>query len=81
VGAAIVEEKARRERTRRLRQRLENIARELRNMHMEEVTAEYTQLPEIIVQARQARESLDAFIDLLERIQLDQAGAMESPVL
>jgi hypothetical protein len=81
VGAAIAEEKARRERTRRLRQRLENIARELRNMHMEEVTAEYTQLPEIIVRARQARDSLDAFINLLERVQLDQAGAMESPTL
>ncbi|HWE64974.1 MAG TPA: ParB/RepB/Spo0J family partition protein [Chloroflexota bacterium] len=77
VGAVIAEEKARRERTRRLRQRLENIARELRNMHMEEITAEYTMLPEIIVQARQARESLDGFIDLLERVQLDQAGAMD----
>jgi hypothetical protein len=38
-------------------------------------------LPEIIVRARQARDSLDAFINLLERVQLDQAGAMESPSL
>ena len=79
VGAAIVEEKARRERTRRLRQRLETITRELRNVHMDEVTEEYTALPEIIVQARQARDSLDAFIRLLERVQLDAAGAMEVP--
>jgi len=48
-------------------------------MHLEEVTAEYTALPEIIVQARQARDSLDAFIGLLERVQLDDAGEMERP--
>ena len=36
--------------------------------------------PEIIVQARQARESLDAFIGLLERVQLDDAGEMERPL-
>jgi hypothetical protein len=31
------------------------------------------------VQARQARESLDSFIALLERVQLDAAGPMEQP--
>jgi len=71
--------KERRDRSRRLRQRLERISMELRNMHLEEVTAEYTALPEIIVQARQARDSLDAFIGLLERVQLDDAGEMERP--
>lgn len=78
-GAALREEKQRRERSRRLRGRLERIASELRNMHLEEVASELTALPEIIVQARQARESLDSFIQLLERVQLDQAGAMEQP--
>jgi len=78
-GAALVAAKERRDRSRRLRQRLERISMELRNMHLEEVTAEYTALPEIIVQARQARDSLDAFIGLLERVQLDDAGEMERP--
>jgi ParB family chromosome partitioning protein len=78
-GAALHEEKQRRERSRRLRVRLERIASELRNMHLEEVASELTALPEIIVQARQARDSLDSFISLLERVQLDQAGTMEQP--
>jgi hypothetical protein len=62
-----------------LRLRLERIASELRNMHLEEVTAELTNLPDIILQARQARESLDSFIALLERVQLDAAGPMDQP--
>jgi hypothetical protein len=49
-------------------------------MHVEEVGTELTALPEIIVQARTARDSLDRFIALLERVRLDQAGAMEEPV-
>jgi ParB/RepB/Spo0J family partition protein len=76
-GAAVVEEKERRKRARHLRARLERISRELRNMHLEEVTAELPQLPEIIVQARQARDHLDALIALLERVQLDGAGAAD----
>ena len=79
VGAILVGEKTRRERSRRLRQRLERISMELRNVHLEEVTAEYTYLPEIIVHARKAKESLESFIQLLERIQLENAGAMEQP--
>ncbi|HVA92757.1 MAG TPA: ParB/RepB/Spo0J family partition protein [Chloroflexota bacterium] len=78
-GALLREEKQRRERSRRLRARLERIASELRNMHLNEVASELTALPEIILQARQARDSLDSFIDLLERVQLDQAEAMEQP--
>jgi ParB family chromosome partitioning protein len=78
-GAVLQDQKRRRERSRNLRLRLERIAGELRNMHLEEVTAELTNLPEIIVQARQARESLDSFIALLERVQLDAAGPMEQP--
>jgi hypothetical protein len=78
-GAALQEQKTRRERSRRLRLRLEHIARELRNMHLEEVTAELTNLPEIILQARQARDSLDSFIALLDRVQLDAVGPMEAP--
>jgi hypothetical protein len=73
------DQKRRRERSRNLRLRLERIAGELRNMHLEEVTAELTNLPEIIVQAKQARESLDSFIALLQRVQLDAAGPMEPP--
>ncbi|HXT36233.1 MAG TPA: ParB/RepB/Spo0J family partition protein [Chloroflexota bacterium] len=76
-GAALREEKQRRERSRRLRARLERIASELRNMHLNEVASELTALPEIILQAREARESLDSFISLLERVQLDKAEAME----
>jgi ParB family transcriptional regulator, chromosome partitioning protein len=79
AGAAIVEEKERARRSRALRQRLKHITAELHNVRIEEVSAEYTALPEIIVQARQARDTLDAFIALLERIQLDQAGGMEQP--
>lgn len=75
-GAVLVEEKQRRDRSRRLRQRLEHIASELRNVHTDEITSEYTQLPEIIAQARLARESLDRFIQLLERVQLDRPGDM-----
>jgi ParB family chromosome partitioning protein len=78
-GAALHEEKRRRERSRRLRVRLERIASELRNMHLNEVASELTALPEIILQARQARDSLDSFISLLERVQLDKAEAMEQP--
>jgi ParB family chromosome partitioning protein len=73
-GAALVEEKERRKRARHLRGRLERISSELRNMHLEDVAAELPQLPEIIVQARQARDHLDALIALLERVQLDRAG-------
>jgi ParB family chromosome partitioning protein len=80
-GAVLLDQKRRRERSRNLRLRLERIAGELRNMHMEEVTAELTNLPEIILQARQARESLDSFIALLERVQLDEAEPMELPPL
>lgn len=79
LGAALLEEKQRRVRSRQLRQRLDRIASELRNMHVDEVAAELTNLPEILVQARHARESLDAFIALLERVQLDRAGTMEPP--
>lgn len=78
-GAALHEQKTRRDRSRRLRLRLKHIAGELRNMHLEEVTAELTNLPDIILQARQARDSLDSFIALLERVQLDTAGPMELP--
>jgi ParB family transcriptional regulator, chromosome partitioning protein len=78
-GAALRDEKLRRDRTRRLRARLERIASELRNMHVEEVAGELTALPEIIVQAREARDSLDQFINLLERVRMDRAGEMELP--
>jgi ParB-like chromosome segregation protein Spo0J len=81
TGAGLRKDKARRERSRRLRLRLERIAAELRNMHVEEVSTELMAVPEIIVQARAARESLDRFIALLERVKLDQAGAMEVPRL
>lgn len=79
AGAALVEEKERARRSRALRQRLKHITAELHNVRIEEVSAEYTALPEIIVQARQARDTLDAFIALLERIQLDRTGGMEQP--
>jgi ParB family chromosome partitioning protein len=78
-GAALRDAKLRRDRTRRLRARLERIASELRNMHMEEVAGELSALPEIIVQARDARDSLDQFISLLERVRLDRAGEMDLP--
>ncbi|MDB5075493.1 MAG: stage 0 sporulation protein [Chloroflexi bacterium] len=81
AGSLLRDEKARRERSRRLRARLERITAELRNMHIEEVSSELTALPEIIMQARAARESLDRFIELLERVRLDQTGAMEKPVV
>jgi len=72
-GGDIRLEKARRERTRRLRIRLERIASELRNMSVEEVARDLDALPEIIQEARAARVGLDAFIALLERIRLDRA--------
>jgi ParB family chromosome partitioning protein len=77
-GARLREARARRERSRRLRLRLERISAELRSVHLDEVTMDLSALPEIIVQARQARASLDRFIALLERIKLDQAGNMDS---
>jgi hypothetical protein len=73
TGGDIRLEKARRERTRRLRIRLERIASELRNMSVEEVASDLDALPEIIQEARAARVGLDAFIALLERIRLDRA--------
>ncbi len=79
AGAALRDEKRRRERTRRLRARLERIASELRNAHVDEVARELTALPEIIKQARETRDSLDQFINLLERVRLDRAGDMELP--
>jgi len=69
--------RSRRERSRRLRLRLERIDAELRNVHVEEVTTDLDQLPEIIAQARETRVGLDRFIALLERVQLDKAGSME----
>lgn len=78
-GAALAEARARRRQARQLRARLERIGSELRNMHVEEIAADMSQLPEIIVQARQTRDHLDAFIALLERVRLDQAGEADEP--
>jgi ParB family chromosome partitioning protein len=69
--------KVRRERGRRLRQRLARIAAELRNAHVEELAGELEDLPEILMQAREARAGLERLIDLLERVGLDAAGPRE----
>ncbi len=79
-GTDIRRDKARRERMRRLRLRLERIASELRNAHVDEIAADLDALPEIIIQAREARAGLDRFIALLERVRLDRAEPNEPAI-
>ena len=79
-GVDINRDKARRERTRRLRLRLERIASELRNAHVDEIATDLDALPEIIEQARDARAGLDRFIALLERVRLDRVEAEAPPL-
>jgi hypothetical protein len=77
--AAVLDLPAQRERARQVRRfagRVDAMETQLRNLRVGELLPRVAELPEYVQRMRRLREALEAYINFLERVQLDAPGEM-----
>ncbi|HVA89030.1 MAG TPA: ParB/RepB/Spo0J family partition protein [Chloroflexota bacterium] len=80
--AAVMDLTAARNRRRQVRRvggRVDAMEQQLRNLRVEELLPSVEDLPEYVIRMRRLRDSLNGYIEFLERVHLDAPGAMVTP--
>jgi len=72
-------ERNRRRQVRRVGNRVDAMEQQLRNLRVEELLPSVDDLPEYVLRMRRLRDSLNGYIEFLERVHLDAPGVMTTP--